>query len=113
VTGFVVLLLFFGAVGIALCVFVRLSEPPEVQRTWFGKVDELPADFGEWHADTTSPEALAAAVEGLEREERLFCDTRGGLGAGRLVRQVRYRARETGEILRADPDAVVRRRRPR
>jgi hypothetical protein len=32
---------------------------------------------------------------------------------GRLVRQARYRSRETGEIVRTEPDEVVKRRRVR
>ncbi len=111
VTGIVVLILFIVAVGGALCFFVFLTEAPA--KAEFGDLEELPTDLGEWHPDTTSPEALAAAVEGLDREERLFHDTRSGFGAGRFVRQVRYRGREGGEILRTDPDVVVKRHRIR
>ncbi|MBN2191881.1 MAG: hypothetical protein JW751_03625 [Polyangiaceae bacterium] len=102
-TGIAFLVLFLVTVGGALGFLI-----------WFGDMREgtdegagLPTEVGAWHADTTSPAALAAAAEGLEREERLFHDRRSGFGPGRLVRQVRYRARETGQVLRVDPDVVV------
>jgi hypothetical protein len=111
--GLTIFLVLVAGVGAAVYYFVFLSEAPEVARERFGELEAPPADLGEWHRDADSPAAAAAAAAGLDREERLFEDTLGGFGAGRLVRQARLRDRATGEIVRVEPDVVVRRRRVR
>ena len=48
----------------------------------------------------------------LPREVRVFFDEKGGsFGAGRFVRQARYRNRATGQITSVEPDEPIKRRR--
>jgi hypothetical protein len=110
------ILLLLIAVALILAVlyfFVFFSEVPDVARERFGELETLPGELGKWGTDEMSSEARAARAEGLAREVRVCRDTAGGFGANRLLRQVRYRSIESGEIVRVDPDEVVKRRRVR
>jgi len=91
------------AVGVYLLVIFR-NVPGAVEER-LGVLEPLPPDLGVWKADEGSAEALAARAEGLQREQRMFLDQ------GKLLRQTRYRHTTSGEIVRADKDEVVRRRR--
>jgi hypothetical protein len=91
------------AVGVYLLVIFR-NVPGAVEER-IGVLEPLPSDLGVWKADGDSPAALSARAEGLTREQRLFLDE------GKLVRQTRYRNATSGEIVRADKDQVVKRRR--
>ena len=91
------------AVGVYLLVIFR-NVPGAVEER-IGVLEPLPSDLGVWKPDGESPAALSARAEGLTREQRLFLDE------GKLVRQTRYRNATSGEIVRADKDQVVKRRR--
>jgi hypothetical protein len=91
------------AVGVYLLVIFR-NVPGAVEER-LGALEPLPDDLGVWKADADSDAARAASAEGLTREVRSF------LEQDRLLRQVRYRDAATGEIVRADKDEVVKRRR--
>lgn len=92
------------AVGVYLLVIFR-NVPGAVEER-LGVIEPLPPDLGVWKADDAdSAAALAASKDGLTREQRLFLDQ------GRLIRQTRYRDATSGEIVRADKDQVVKRRR--
>jgi hypothetical protein len=101
---YVFLLVIAGlAVGVYLLLIFR--NVPGALEERLGALEPLPADLGVWKASADSDRARTATDEGLVREERMFLDQ------GRLLHQVRYRATSTGEIVRADEDVVVRRRR--
>jgi hypothetical protein len=105
-------------IGVALIIavlyfFVFFSEVPDVARERFGELEALPDELGKWRIDEQSAEGHAAREAGLARELRVCQDTGGGFGANRLLRQVRYRSIESGEIVKVDPDEVVKRRRVR
>jgi hypothetical protein len=91
------------AVGVYLLVIFR-NVPGAVEER-LGVLEPLPSDLGVWKVDGNSPAASSARVEGLTREQRLFLDE------GKLVRQTRYRHATSGEIVRADKDQIVKRRR--
>src|SRR5262245_16557121 len=93
------------AVGLYWVLFTR--EVPGFKEQRFGKLEDLPADIGKWHDDEESNEALQAKRDGLKRQERYLFDEE----KNKLVHQVRYRNRESNEIVRIDPDVVVKRRR--
>jgi hypothetical protein len=110
------ILLLLIAVALIIAVlyfFVFFSEVPDVARERFGQLEALPDELGKWRLDEKSAEARAARAEGLARELRVCQDTGGGFGANKLLRQVRYRSIESGEIVRVEPDEVVKRRRVR
>jgi hypothetical protein len=89
------------AVGVYLLVIFR-NVPGAVEER-LGVLEPLPPDLGVWKAAEADP--APARAEGLTREQRLFLDD------GKLVRQTRYRDATTGEVVRADKDQVVKRRR--
>ena len=104
--GFLVLV---GLIGVTLYVTMFIREVPGFKEQRLGKLEELPADLGKWHRDQDSTEAKAAEAEGLIREVRHWLDSE----KNRLLFQARYRDAKTNEILRADDDVVVKRRRVR
>jgi len=74
----------------------------------------LPPDLGQWKKDPDSSEGKAALDRGELREVRFFYDSSGGrFGGGKLLKQARYRSAGTNEILRAEPDQQVKRKRIR
>jgi hypothetical protein len=106
---FYLFLLFVGVAGIGVYLLFMFNLVPGMAEERIGVLEALPADTGTWKPDPDSPEARAAAGEGLQREVRhYFYEDRG-----RLVLQARYRNRETNEIVRADPEIPVKRRRIR
>jgi hypothetical protein len=111
---FYVFLLIVAAAGVAIYLLFILREVPGAAEERLGTLEALPADIGQWKSDEDSPEGKAARVRGELREVRLFHDSSGGgFGGGKLLRQVRYRSAETNEILRAEPDQQVKRKRVR
>ena len=106
------LLIFIGVAAVAVYLLVVFNEVPGAVSERWGELEDLPENLGEWSADTTSEQAIAAAAQGLAREVRIWRDAGGGwFGRDRLVRQVRYRDPETGEIESVEPDRVIKRRR--
>jgi hypothetical protein len=110
---FYVFLLIIAAAGIALYLLVILREVPGAAEERLGKFEELPADLGKWRSDVESEEGKRALGDGQRREERFWLDRASGFGGPKLLRQVRYRSVETNEIVRAEPDEVVKRKRLR
>ena len=106
---FYVFLILCALIGIAIYLFLVVNLVPGAAEERVGVLEPLPPDVGTWKQDTESDAGRAAAANGRTREVRYyFYETRS-----LLVRQVRYRNPTTGEILRAESDEVVRRRRVR
>ncbi len=110
VFGFV---LFVGLVGVVLYLLMIMREVPGAAEERFGRLEALPDDIGKWKLDEDSPEARAAADEGLKREVRYLFDPDASFGRGKLTRQVRYRDLATNEIARIDPEEIIKRKRIR
>jgi hypothetical protein len=106
---FYVFLLICGALGIGIYLLFILNLVPGAKEERLGVLEALPPEVGSWKEDADSDAGKRAASEGLVRQERyFFYETRN-----RLVLQVRYRNRETGEIVRTEPETAVKRRRVR
>ena len=111
---FFVFLIVVAAAGIALYLLLIMREVPGAAEERFGRLEALPADIGKWRVDEASEETAAAKARGLRREERFLLAEKSGFFSGpRLLRQVRYRSIETNEIVRIEPDRVVKRKRIR
>jgi hypothetical protein len=109
---FYVLLLVVALVGTAVYLAFVLREVPGAAEQRLGQLEPLPEDIGRWKPDTESTEGLASMEQGLRREVRtIYDEPRGTLRAGRLLKQTRYRSVESNEIVRVDPEQVVKRRR--
>lgn len=106
---FYVFLLVCGAIAIALYLLFIFNLVPGAKEERLGVLEALPEDLGKWKADDASEAGQRAAAEGLVREVRYFFYEANN----RLVLQVRYRSAETNEIVRTEPEEVVRRRRVR
>lgn len=106
---FYLFLIVLGLVGAGFYVVLFVREVPGFAEQRFGKLEPLPEDVGKWRADTESDAARAAEREGLRREIRHWYDS----DQNRLLLQARYRSADTNEIVRVDPDVVVRRKRVR
>lgn len=104
---FYVFLVIVGVIGVSLYVTMFVREVPGFKEQRFGKLEELPPDLGKWKQDSESPEAERAKGEGLKREVRHWLDSQ----TETLYFQVRYRNLETNEIVRADEDLEVKRKR--
>jgi len=106
-TLFYIFLLALGIVGAAFYVLLFVREVPGFAEQRFGRLEDLPPDLGKWRPEVESAEAKAAAADGLRREVRHWLDSE----SGKLLFQARYRNQETNEIVRADRDVVVKRKR--
>ena len=106
---FYVFLIVCGAIGIGIYLLFIMNLVPGAKEERIGVLEPLPADVGKWKEEHESEAGKSAAGEGLVREVRHFYYETNG----RLVRQVRYRSRETGEIVRTEPEEAVKRRRVR
>ncbi len=105
-------LLLLALASIALYVGLMLREVPGFAEQRLGQLEELPEAVGKWCDDDTSPEGRAASARGELRQVRHLYDPDGGFfSGGSITRQVRYRALNTHEILRTEPEQVTRRRR--
>jgi hypothetical protein len=100
-----VFLIVIAALAVGVYLLVVFKNVPGAVEERFGALEPLPDDLGTWKEDAGSEASRAAQAEGLKREVRTFLDQ------GKLLRQARYRDAATGEIVRADEDQVVRRRR--
>jgi hypothetical protein len=101
-------LLAAAAGGIAVYVLVIARQVPGLTEERFGR-RVLPPDIGRWKLDDESNQGRAALARGLERQERLWLHESGGIfGSTQLVRQVRYRETATRQIVRVEPDQVVK-----
>jgi len=102
-------LVIVGIIGIGVYVLFIFNLVPGAQEERLGVLEPLPADVGRWHGDEASEEGRVALREGLLREERHYFYE----ASGKLVLQVRYKSKETGEILRVEPERAVKRKRVR
>jgi hypothetical protein len=108
-TVFYLFILFLAAAGSVIYFYFFMHSVPGAREERFGELEPLPPDLGTWKEDVDSSEAAAAKAEGLKREARFFFEE----SKERLVKQVRYRSRDTNEIVRTEADEVVKRRRLR
>jgi hypothetical protein len=106
---FYVFLLIVGLLSLGLYVLFVLNLVPGAKEERLGVLEPLPPSTGIWKADTESAEARAAEQEGLVREVRHYFYE----GESRLVLQARYKKPTTGEVVRADAEQPVKRRRIR
>lgn len=103
---FYLFLLLVAIISIGVYLLFIFSQVPGAAEQRLGVLEALPADLGQWKADAEP------TPEGLVREVRhLFHEGSGLLSSGKLVRQVRYRDPNSGEIVRVDPEEIVKRRR--
>ncbi|HET9959398.1 MAG TPA: hypothetical protein VFQ61_33135 [Polyangiaceae bacterium] len=93
--------------GVYLVVFFQ--SVPGAAEERLGLLEPLPEDLGVWKPDASTEEGKSAERAGLRREQRHYFDE----AKGKLFLQVRYRSLENDEIVRADPDRVIKRRRIR
>jgi hypothetical protein len=111
---FYAFLLIVAVTGIGIYVTLIFHLVPGAAEDRLGVLEDLPPDIGVWKADDSSPEGIAAAAEGLSRQVRIFHQpTAGWFGSERLIRQARYRDRMSNEIVRVEPDHVLKRKRIR
>jgi hypothetical protein len=104
---FYVFLVLVGIAGIGVYVLFIFNLVPGVQDERLGVLEPLPPNVGQWSTDTESEAGRSAAREGLVREVRHYYYENGG----KLVLQVRYRNRDSGEIARVEPEQPVKRKR--
>ncbi|MEZ4221756.1 MAG: hypothetical protein R3B13_12565 [Polyangiaceae bacterium] len=108
--GFLVLL---AVIAIGVYVGLMMRVVPGFAEQRLGVVEPLPERIGEWLRDESDAGSQAES-RGEVREIRYLYDPDAGLTSkGRLTLQVRYRDRESNEIIRTEPDAVVARKRIR
>jgi hypothetical protein len=109
-----VFLVVLGLLGVAAYLLVIFREVPGAVEERLGTLDELPEHVGQWHSDEESALGRAALDIGERREVRLWCQHGGGwFGSQRLYEQARYRNLANDEIVRSDPDRVIKRKRRR
>jgi hypothetical protein len=102
---FYLLLLFVAAVAIGVYLLFILSQVPGAAEQRLGVLEALPANLGQWQSDGETDDGLAREVR------HIFHEGSGLFAQGKLVRQVRYRDGASGEIVRVDPEQVVKRKR--
>jgi hypothetical protein len=103
--------LLIGLVAVAVYLLFMLSQVPGAAEERLGVLEPLPEDLGRWKPDQESEAAKQARNDGLKRETRVLYQEGGLLGGGKLVVQARYRKSDTNEIVRIDPETVLKRRR--
>jgi hypothetical protein len=102
---FYLFLLLIAAISIGVYLLFIFSQVPGAAEQRLGVLEALPEDLGRWKSDD-EPQ------DGLVREVRhVFHEGSGLLSSGKLVRQVRYRDPSSGEIVRVEPEEVVKRKR--
>lgn len=105
---FVVLI---GGLGTIAYLAIMLNAVPGAMDERLGKLEELPANLGEWQHDDTSAEGLALASQHKRLEVRYLLETGGFLKGQTIVKQVRVRDLDTNEIVEVRPEERQRRRR--
>ena len=103
---FYLFLVLVGIAGIGIYVLFIFNLVPGVQQERLGVLEPLPEDVGKWKPDDGTG---SSGSDGLLRETRHYFYE----ATGKLVLQVRYKNRETGEIVRVEADEPVKRRRIR
>jgi hypothetical protein len=98
-----------AALGIGIYLIVFFGHVPGATEERLGVLEPLPPDVGQWKEEPEASAPIRAGEPVLKREVRTYFDE----AHNRLLRQVRYRSLDTDEIVRVDPDQVVKRRRVR
>jgi hypothetical protein len=106
IVGFLVAIAIIGGL---IYVLVIYREVPGALEQRLGVLEALPEDLGKWKVDEESEEGKAALQQGQKREVRLFLDR----SSDKLFRQVRFRNRATNEVMRVEPDELIKRKRIR
>jgi hypothetical protein len=102
---FYLFLLLVAAISIGVYLLFIFSQIPGAKEQRLGVLEELPANLGQWKADDED-------ADGLVREVRhIFHESSGLLSSGKLIRQERYRDKQSGEIVRVAPEQVIKRKR--
>ena len=102
---FYLVLLVIAAVAVGVYLLFILSQVPGAKEQRLGVLEDLPPDLGQWKADEK-------AEGGQIREVRhIYHEGSGLLSAGKLIRQVRYRDQASGEIVRVEPEEIIKRKR--
>lgn len=99
-----------GVLAAAVYVLVVYRAVPGAASERLGELAPLPDDLGQWQNDSSSPEAEQAARHNETLEVRSWHYPSTGLFSnGKLVKQLRYRNRDTGSIVRTGPDQKLTR----
>jgi hypothetical protein len=106
---FYAFLLIVGLLSLGFYALFILNLVPGAKEERLGGHEPLPPGTGTWKRETESEQARAAEREGLVREVRHYFYE----ADGRLVLQARYKQPGTGEVVRADAERSVKRRRIR
>lgn len=104
---FYLFLLIVAALGVAGYLAFFFSNVPGAKEERLGALEALPPDLGKWI------EGAEPGPDGLLREQRHLFQEATGLGAGKLILQVRYRDPSSREIVRVEPEQLIPRRRVR
>jgi hypothetical protein len=104
VVTFYVFLLIVGGIGALAYLAMFMSHVPGAANERLGHLEDLPQSLNQW-------------VEDKERSaDGLICERRHLMPeaqASKMTLQVRYRDAETREIVRIEPELVIKRRRVR
>lgn len=104
---FYVFLLVIAVLGIGIYLLFILPSVPGAVDERLGVLEPLPEDLGVWKPDEDSAEGRAARDVDQLREIRTYLDE----PSGKLIFQARYRDRKSNEIVRVEPDQLLKRRR--
>jgi hypothetical protein len=97
-------LLLVAAMSIAVYLLFIVNVVPGTKEQRLGVLEDLPANLGHWSVEETA--------NGQVREVRhIFHEGSGLFSQGKVIHQVRYRDKVSGEIVRVDPEQVVKRKR--
>lgn len=108
---FYVFLILVGLISVGVYLLFVFSQVPGAKEQRLGVLEPLPPDLGKWKVDEASPEGAAAVRDGHVREVRFLHYEGKGFSQGRLVEQVRYKKRDSGEIVRVEPEREIKRKR--
>lgn len=104
---FTVFIVVIAVLGIGIYLLFILPAVPGAVEERLGVLEPLPSDLGTWKNDDGSPDGQAAHERGEIRQVRTLYDE----NKDRFIVQVRYRNRETDEIVRVEPEQIVKRKR--
>lgn len=101
-----------GVLAGLVYVLVVFRAVPGVASERLGDLPPLPSDLGHWREEGDSALGRTARDHREIREVRTWLRPSSGLfSSNTLVQQVRYKDAQSGEILRAEPDRKLKRRR--
>ncbi len=100
-----------GGLGTLAYLAIMFNAVPGAADERLGKLEELPANIGEWQLDETSAEGAELAAKGKRLEVRHLLETGGLFKPQMIVKQVRVRDVATNELVEVRPEVRTRRRR--